>query len=535
MKFLHEMIAKKRQAQAELLDAKEHAGLAETFDLPEMSAVSPEAAPIPLSGTEDASASVIPIRQHQTDETSEHAEPLGNGFAAQSGGYDWNVSDIDLSEERASAGLDDEGDEAFEASAGDQVLDAAGDEAAHDTGRRAQMDLDDHLSASAPVQNDHAAEDPEDEPAHPASAIADLDEVGEEVLEEAAKPLVGEFAEADVAGTGEATEAEETDMTQSEDAAGEPAVRHKSAAEAAASLARQVQQRKIWDIQPPASESDAYDDEDVEASGVHEAETVTAAEVPTESTFLAEPANDEEHATRSGDIADADPEPELESVPIQSASVPNAEDLPEHHNAEDQEEAPFQEEAASETELSAEDTGLAETALNNEDEIDAPAPARRRTGRVKTRLLGFHKHEDESVDPISAASQSPAGQGQFPVGWVIVLHGPGRGASFTLTAGASKIGRGEDQAVRLDFGDNSISRDNHAVVAYDDEQRRFFIGHGGKANLVRLNDMPVLSTEPLTDGDTIRIGETTLLFVALCGPDFSWDDENVETAHAAGH
>ena len=42
--------------------------------------------------------------------------------------------------------------------------------------------------------------------------------------------------------------------------------------------------------------------------------------------------------------------------------------------------------------------------------------------------------------------------------------------------------------------------------------------------MVRLNGRPVLSTEELTHGDIIRIGETTLRFVALCGTDFTWDD-----------
>ncbi len=173
-----------------------------------------------------------------------------------------------------------------------------------------------------------------------------------------------------------------------------------------------------------------------------------------------------------------------------------------------------------------------------EAEVDADlpevAPTPRRAGRVKTRLLGFHKDED-SADPIAAAQQKVRDQGPtFPVGWIVVVKGPGRGSSFTLSAGASKIGRGEDQAVRLDFGDTSISRDNHAVIAYDDEQKQFFIGHGGKANLVRLNDMPVLSTEPLGDGDVIRIGETTLLFVALCNEGFSWTDGPFsESTHAA--
>ncbi len=82
----------------------------------------------------------------------------------------------------------------------------------------------------------------------------------------------------------------------------------------------------------------------------------------------------------------------------------------------------------------------------------------------------------------------------------------------------------------------SISRSNHAAIAYDSEQRAFFLGHGGKANLVRLNDKPVLSTEEISDGDLIRIGETVLRFVGLCGQDFDWetgDQEDMDDAAIA--
>lgn len=167
----------------------------------------------------------------------------------------------------------------------------------------------------------------------------------------------------------------------------------------------------------------------------------------------------------------------------------------------------------------------------------AASPASRRAGRVKTRLLGFHDAEETGPDPF-AATRAPAAAAEpaespaqaapavsFPVGWIVVTKGPGRGASYELPSGVSQIGRGADQSVRLDFGDNSISRDNHAAIAFDDEQQKFFLGHGGKSNLVRLNGMPVLSTEALTHGDSIRIGETTLRFVALCGADFAWNAE----------
>lgn len=168
-------------------------------------------------------------------------------------------------------------------------------------------------------------------------------------------------------------------------------------------------------------------------------------------------------------------------------------------------------------------------------EVPAPAVGRaaRRAARVKTRLLGFGGAAADDNPFDDAAPASAAAQSLYPVGWLVVLAGPGRGHSFTLYGGVSQIGRGEDQAVRLDFGDTSISRSNHAAVAYDPVQRKFYLGHGGKANLVRLNGKPVLSTEELETNGLIEIGETRLQFVALCGDGFDWDknqDDDTGTA-----
>lgn len=154
----------------------------------------------------------------------------------------------------------------------------------------------------------------------------------------------------------------------------------------------------------------------------------------------------------------------------------------------------------------------------------AAEPEPRRGGRVKTRLLGFDHSNGETTDfeePGRAAPARSAGPA-FPVGWLVVTSGPGRGSSFALSSGVSQIGRGEDQAVRLDFGDATISRSGHAAIAFDEESRAFFIGHGGKSNLVRLNGKPLLSTETVSHGDQIQIGETGLRLVALCGESFCW-------------
>lgn len=151
-------------------------------------------------------------------------------------------------------------------------------------------------------------------------------------------------------------------------------------------------------------------------------------------------------------------------------------------------------------------------------------PSRRPGGRVKTRLLGFHHSTDINSDPFqNANAETPSPSNLFPSGWLVVVAGPGEGNALPVYGGVSTIGRGDDQALKLDFGDTSISRQNHAAVAYDSEQNKFFLGHGGKSNIIRLNDRPVLSTEELGHADILRIGETTLRFVALCGADFSWD------------
>ncbi len=159
-----------------------------------------------------------------------------------------------------------------------------------------------------------------------------------------------------------------------------------------------------------------------------------------------------------------------------------------------------------------------------QDVPDLPQPTLGRGRRVKTRLLGFEHSSDSSLNPLAAvaATLPEHSQAGFPVGWIVVVGGPGRGNFFTLYNGVSQIGRGKAQAIKLDYGDNSISRSNHAAIAYDHERKKFYLGHGGKTNLVRLNNAPVLSTEELSTGDLINIGETVLRFVSNCGEEFDW-------------
>lgn len=172
-----------------------------------------------------------------------------------------------------------------------------------------------------------------------------------------------------------------------------------------------------------------------------------------------------------------------------------------------------------------------ERPLSTPNMFEVPNPLQPRRalsgGRVKTRIMGFGLN-DASNDVFCAENAAKDGGLEFPVGWLVITKGPGRGKSFVLQSVVSTIGRAEDQTICLNFGDDTISRNNHAAVAFDDQMNTCFLGYGGKANLVRLNGRPVLATEQLNHGDIIRVGETDLRFVALCGPEFSWDNDKAQ-------
>ena len=109
-------------------------------------------------------------------------------------------------------------------------------------------------------------------------------------------------------------------------------------------------------------------------------------------------------------------------------------------------------------------------------------------------------------------------------GWLVVVRGPGKGRFCRLGYGVNTLGRGENSRVRLDFGDEDISREVHATLTYDPKGRRYYLQHGGGIQLTYLDDEPVLAPTPLDGFRHIVLGRTTLRFVPLCGPEFDWQD-----------
>ena len=150
-------------------------------------------------------------------------------------------------------------------------------------------------------------------------------------------------------------------------------------------------------------------------------------------------------------------------------------------------------------------------------------------GSPATQIIGARKRssgtksEEKTSSPGSSDRSEPM---EDPVvGWVVVVDGPGQGASLTLGYGMNSIGRAPSERICLDFGDTQISRTNHAALTYDPRGKKYFVAHGGGKNLTYLGDEPVLMPVELKGGEEIMIGDTKLRFVPFCGADFDWRDK----------
>ena len=156
---------------------------------------------------------------------------------------------------------------------------------------------------------------------------------------------------------------------------------------------------------------------------------------------------------------------------------------------------------------------------NRLEEPTVPMGARPVGNDGKTRLVAARKGVGatprlEADDPM----RDP------PVGWLVVVRGPGSGRVLTLGNGMNSLGRGAQARVRIDFGDDTIARSNHARLAYEPRRRTFHLSHGDGANLTYLDGEVVMKPIEIASGACIEMGETTLRFQAFCGKEFDWPD-----------
>lgn len=110
------------------------------------------------------------------------------------------------------------------------------------------------------------------------------------------------------------------------------------------------------------------------------------------------------------------------------------------------------------------------------------------------------------------------------VGWVVAIEGPNRGRDYRIHSGYNYLGRKTGDIVIS--GDDTISGERDASITYVYQTKKFYIAHENGRNVLLANNIPVVGggTE-LHNFDIITIGNTKLIFIALCGENFNWEDK----------
>jgi len=99
---------------------------------------------------------------------------------------------------------------------------------------------------------------------------------------------------------------------------------------------------------------------------------------------------------------------------------------------------------------------------------------------------------------------------------LVVIAGPVQSVHFPLTQPLVSVGR--EDTCTYQILDPLVSR-QHLQVRFDAASGRHLAGDYRSAHGVFVNEKQILLDTPLNDGDKIRIGQTTLMYLASDHPD----------------
>lgn len=147
------------------------------------------------------------------------------------------------------------------------------------------------------------------------------------------------------------------------------------------------------------------------------------------------------------------------------------------------------------------------------------------------RFMGSRAYEptviDDEVEP-PRPSRSKKSRTRRVVGWLVGIEGACRGIDFRLHEGKNYIGR--DARCEVNIEDKKVSAGSVAQVVFDPRSKRFFSSDcDGTATICYQNGEPLLGRSQLKLYDRIELGDTTLLFVPLCGEKFTWEEEDKDS------
>lgn len=157
--------------------------------------------------------------------------------------------------------------------------------------------------------------------------------------------------------------------------------------------------------------------------------------------------------------------------------------------------------------------------------VSAPAPSQPETVD-KTVMPDYMREQiQKETDSKTIGIFQKKNNGLNPVvGWLVCIEGPDKGKDYRLYNKINSIGRAEGNDVVLDK-EQTVSQRNHARLAYDARHNNFQLIPSDAINIVYVNDAPLYVPHLLSAYDVIEFGDTKLMFIPFCAPQFQWKQE----------
>ncbi|MBO4604151.1 MAG: FHA domain-containing protein [Clostridiales bacterium] len=134
------------------------------------------------------------------------------------------------------------------------------------------------------------------------------------------------------------------------------------------------------------------------------------------------------------------------------------------------------------------------------------------------------KKEEKSEDVGKTVAVMKRNMDTEPVvGWIVCVEGKNKGKDFRVLAKNNTIGRGDKMDICI-TGDNAISRENHARLAYDEKHNAYYLIPAESTNSIYVNEEPIYVPTIIKTGDLLELGESKFIFTAFCSDRFNWKD-----------
>lgn len=107
------------------------------------------------------------------------------------------------------------------------------------------------------------------------------------------------------------------------------------------------------------------------------------------------------------------------------------------------------------------------------------------------------------------------------VGWLVCFEGPEKGKDYRVYGRNNNVGRSDQMDICIK-GDTTISRENHAKIAYDEKHNTFYLIPADSTNTIYLNDEPVYIPTKIKAYDLMEFGDSKFIFIPFCNERFTW-------------